>query len=59
VGALACSLGTPVVLASVAFVVLRFGGQVADAAVLVWQMAVVGKHRICPPITIVRARHAS
>ena len=46
--------GAPTLLVVSALLTMRFGPAVWGVMVLGWEMAVVSKHRVCPPMTIDR-----
>ncbi len=50
--------GIPVMVASLALVLWRYGlvwlNVLAGFGAMLWDIAIVSKHRVCPPITIIR-----
>ena len=56
----AIALGVPLALAGVGFFALFYGMSIVKAIVsffqVLWRIAVASKHRICPPMDIVRNR---
>ena len=49
------AFGAPTLLVASALLTMRFGPAVWGVMVLGWEMAVVSKHRVCPPMTINRS----
>ena len=58
---LLAGFGIPVMVASLTWVLWRYGpvwfGVFVNVIEMLWDIAIVSKHRVCPPITIVRTKY--